>query len=254
MVDTAHLAMVSNVTITQSRTSWDLEFGRRSLCVTRIREARTLGPANIAVGRRDAPRLIWPLVIGIVISITAFGLAVVGAVASEPSYLQKATRYSVSVPVPEPETKRPHRLANHQFKRSRPALPPTAFSASSAAILSGDRFDAEDEPYAAKAMEAGEFQEWLGADGQRRFLNAGPVHTKGGKLCRDMALLIRRTDGSSLARSAQRCTTGRTHDVAMEAEAFQDAPTPDEKGAPQIKLRTLPGSAILTYSSSAANN
>ena len=57
----------------------------------------------------------------------------------------------------------------------------------------------------AVAMQTGEFQDWRGADGRLNFLTAGPVYEKAGKRCRDLALLVRGSDGSNRVDSVHRC-------------------------------------------------
>lgn len=238
MVDAAHSAMNSNsVTLMQSRTSWGIEFGRHRISLTRMREARAVGRLDDASSGRSIPKLIGPIVIGTFASVSAFGLTVIGAGASEPSPFQGSPHYAVSVPVPTRATKRPVRLPDRPSLKSRQASAETGTPPRSGEILSGARFDAEDEPHVAQAMQAGEFQEWLGADGQRRFLNAGPMQAETGKRCRDLVLLVRRMDGSSHTRSARRCTSGHTRGGGIDAPAPETAFAQERRDDPSTETR-----------------
>lgn len=216
MVDVTQLAAIRDTTtIKQSHTSWGIRFGRHEFEVTRTREARAIGQHTVPFVASQVARPIWPLAIGTFASVSAFGLFVFGAVASEPLLPGGRSHYSVSVPVPALTSKVsvavPSRRATNRAK-DRSVVPILA-------VASGPRFDAEDESYVAKALRSGEFQEWLGSDGQRRFLNAGPEQAEGGERCRDLALLVRRTDGSSRTRSARRCIGGSAPSTAMTANS-----------------------------------
>lgn len=203
MVDAAHLTAVpASMTVAQSRTSWGFEIGRHRLSVTRTREARTIGQMIDAPRSRPSHRPAWPLAIGAFASVSAFGLFVFGAVASEPLMPRQQVRYSVSLPVPV-RASRPVKDTRVHKIRTAPALVDAGEWIGS--NLSGPRFDAADEPYVVKAMHTGAFQEWLNSDGQRRFLNVGPEQAEGDRRCRDLALLIRASDNSSRTRSARRC-------------------------------------------------
>lgn len=213
MVDAAHSAVIfTPMTLTQSRTSWTLELGSFCISMTRMREARTVGCLEDAIGKRRFPKLVWPIAVGTFASVSALGLAVIGASASELSSYPNSPHRTVSVPVPTAEKKRPLRLPERKPRSSRPASAESEKSSRSGEIPPGARFDAEDEVHVARAMLVGELQEWLGADGKQHFLNAGPAQLEAGRLCRDLVLLVRRTDGGSHTRSIRRCTTGHFPD------------------------------------------
>lgn len=204
------------VTITQSRTSWGLEIGQHRLALTRMREARVVGQLKDPPARNVA-KSAWPLAIGTFASVSAFGLFVFGAVASEPLPLPQFGRYSVSVPVPARSAASEVDAPIRRARKIRVAVPPVAVPTSQEVAFSGSRFELADEPYVTKAMRTGEFQEWLGADGQRRFLSVGAEQADGERRCRELALLVRRTDGSNQARSARRCAAGAAHQNANAA-------------------------------------
>ena len=121
-------------------------------------------------------------------------------------------RYSVSVDVPA-------RVARAARPTARPSPGRIARLATPVAPAIDVPFEGPDAPYVARAMATGAFQEWEGADGQLRFLTAGPARAEGGRTCRDMALLIRLAEGGSRVRSAERCTTEPVSDPAPAADA-----------------------------------
>lgn len=193
------------VTITQSRTSWGIEVGRHRMAVTRMREARTVGGTDAPRGQPTTPKSIWPIAIGTFASVSAFGLIVFGAVASEPLPFVGHQRYSVSVPLPAPSAKQTTGHPAHAPKARIVTMIAPATPLADDADASAHRPALPDEVYVARAVRTGELQEWLGADGQRRFLSAGPEQVDGDQRCRALALLIRRTDGGNEVRNSRRC-------------------------------------------------
>lgn len=222
MVEAGHPAR-GPVAITQSRTSWGIELGRHRLAVTRMREARTVGGADAARDRPTTPRSVWPVAIGTFASVSAFGLIVFGAVASEPLSFAGHQRYSLSVPLPARSARAtPDRSTRPPKARVAAAIPP--------AVTLDDGADGSalpilaDEIYVARAVRTGEFQEWLGADGQRRFLSAGPEQVDGDRRCRALALLIRRADGGNEVRNSRHCTDAPASGPAT-VSLEEDAPS-----------------------------
>ena len=224
MVRATPAAMRDAVTITQSRTSWGLEIGHHRMAVTRMREARVVGRHAEFGAARSAVRPVWPLAIGTFASVSAFGLFVFGAVASEP-LLPQFARYSLIVPVPARSETPVITIPIRHARKVRTAVPPTTALPAQDAISSGTRFEAADEPYVAKAMRTGELQEWLGADGQRRFLSAGAEQVDGDRHCRELALLVRRTDGNNQAYGARRCVAGKRGTGAADASTQEHLPS-----------------------------
>ena len=205
MTDSPHAAASPDQVFTADvHTSWGIEIGRLRLAVTRTRDARTVGRA--VAPPRPVPRAASPFAAGALAGMGAVALLVVGASAERPT----ASRYMVSVPVPGPAVRH---LARPAPRKRAPA--PTPPAAALAGDPSGETFDVGDEPYVAKAMATGAFQEWEDAAGQRRFLTAGPAHFADGRSCRAMALLVRLAEGGSHVRSAQRCTTGPVSDAPL---------------------------------------
>lgn len=190
--------------LTQSRTRWGVEIGGLQLAVTRTREERRRGD-----GVTRSARGPWGIAIGAFASLSALALLVVGAGAARP---ESQARYSVVVPVPE--------VAAPAVRRVAPATPrPTVGVVAAKPVMTLDKaFGSADEPYVARALASGAFQEWEDAAGQRRFLTAGPARIAGGRACRNLALLIRLPDGGSRVRSAERCI------AAPLIEDMPDAP------------------------------
>ncbi len=215
MTDSPHAAASPDQVFTSDvHTSWGIEIGRLRLAVTRTRDARTVGRA--VAPPRPVPRAASPFAAGALAGMGAVALLVVGASAERPS--AGSDRYMISVPVPGPAVRHLARPAPRKRAPGR-ATPPAAALAGDP---SGETFDAGDEPYVARAMATGAFQEWEDAAGQRRFLTAGPARFADGRSCRAMALLVRLAEGGSHVRSAQRCTTG----------PVSDAPPPDVVAEP----------------------
>ena len=177
----------------QSRSSWSVEIGRLRFAVTREREVERGFPA--AAPSRSA----WPFSAGALTGVGTVALLVAGASAAPRDMI--AARYMVSVPVPAAVVPHVARRAS-----SKPAGR-TVARATSIGLSSGERFDAADAPYVARAMATGAFQEWDDALGQHRFLTAGPARVEDGRYCRNMALLVRLAEGGSRVHSATRCTT-----------------------------------------------
>lgn len=175
----------------RSHTSWSVELGRLRFAVTRVREAERGMP--VVAPRRSA----WPFGAGALTGVGTVALLVAGASAAPRDMI--AARYSVSVPVPTPVE---HRVVRAIVRKPVGRTVPRAI-----ALASGERFDANDEPYVTRAMATGAFQEWDDALGQHRFLTAGPARLENGRYCRNMALLVRLAEGGSRVRSATRCTT-----------------------------------------------
>ncbi len=229
MVDAPGSAMApSPMTITQSRTSWGFELGRQGLIVTRSRDTRTIGARYTAVSiPPPARRFVWPFAIGTFVSVSAFGLVVFGALAAEPALFSQPSRYLLSVPVPARAPRHAISPRPHRLKSRWAALAPSSplFDES----IAGDRFGVEDELYAAKAMRTGKFQEWLGADNQRRFMTAGPAQIETSHLCRNLVLLVRQMDGSSQTQSARRCMNVHSGAIAsgIAEDVRHNAITPD---------------------------
>lgn len=195
----------------RSHTRWGVELGGFRCAVTRTRETCNQPSAL----RRSASRA-RAFTAGALTGIGGVTLLVVGASAAPGVFTP--VRYLVSVPVPD--------VVSHAVRTApRKAAPGRATRSSPVAdAFTGDRFAAADEPYVARAMATGAFQEWEGADGLPRFLTAGPAHPGNGRVCRDLALLVRLADGGSHVRSAERCTTGPISDapsVASGAEAYE---------------------------------
>lgn len=239
-----------SMSITQSRTSWGVELGRHRFSVTRVREARTIGgldrpPIRVRapVPRAPSRTPAWPIAIGAFASISAFGLFVVGAIASEPAIPRQQSRYSLSLPVPARAAAVVKALARARKPQA------AAHDASAWSDLSGSRFDLGDEPYVVRAMQAGEFQEWLGSDGQRRFLSAGPEQADGDRRCRELALLVRDPNGSSRTRTARRCgplaDAGRTMAASTPASTASDVAdlSPDANARPADPAYVVVGEA-----------
>lgn len=185
------------------RTLLALEVGGFRLSLTRTGSAA--GPAQAR-----------PFGVGAFTGLAVATLALAGASAApRPEAL---TRYTVSVDVPAPVA-----------RVVRPAPRPSPGRVSSKAVAAAAPVDAPfegaDAPYVARAMATGAFQEWMGADGQLRFLTAGPARTEGVRTCRDLALLIRLAEGGSRVRSAERCTTEPVNDAATAPEP---TPIPEE--------------------------
>lgn len=178
----------------RSRTRWGVEIGRLQFAVTRTREVEGTPPGAAP----PPPRPAWPFAAGAAAGVGALALLVAGASAAPRDIL--SARYMVSVPIPPPAVR---------VARPAPRKPAaTGRAVPRPAAASGEHFDAGDEPYVARAMATGAFQEWEDDVGQRRFLTAGPARAAGGRFCRDLALLVRFTEGGSHVRSAKRCTTG----------------------------------------------
>ncbi len=213
-------------TVVQSRSNWSVEVGRHRLSVTRTRERRVIGGAGGAPARA-ARRSIWPVAAGVFTTVSAFGLVVVGAVAT-PRLAERA-RYAVSVPVPTTDrmtAASPAHLASGRTPSRLAALSRPAGDASST------RFEAGDEPHVAAAMASGEFQEWRDAAGQLRFLTAGTARTDAGRHCRDLALLTHLAGGGSHVVSERRCTSAELRDApAATVDAATDVPD-DQVPAP----------------------
>jgi hypothetical protein len=86
-----------------------------------------------------------------------------------------------------------------------------------------------DEVYLDNAMRTGEMQEWIGSDGNRRFLRVGPEQVVGGRRCRALATLIRRTEGDNEVRQSQRCLD---HPIANGSTGDKN-----DESTPSAKLR-----------------
>ena len=150
-----------------------------------------------------------PFAIGALAGVSALGLLALGAIAPARLALAGRPRYSVSVPLAP-------RSAKHIAGRA-PHVSRIRVAAGEAALLPPDDVNVARPPlgtssedlYIERAMRTGQLQEWLGVDGQRRFLNVGPEQEDGDRYCRDMVMLIRRADGRSETRSSRRCLTDR---------------------------------------------
>ncbi|WP_375392506.1 hypothetical protein [uncultured Sphingomonas sp.] len=200
--------------VSRTRTSWDVELGGLRFGITRTRETQTAGDAVVPT---RAARPAWPLAIGAFAGVSALGLAVMGATAAVRPDLP--ARYMVSMPVP---ALAPPPRAHHVH---RPAPVRTGAAAVSPADAR-DGFAAGDAPYVARALRTGAFQEWSDADGQHRFLTAGPGRAGAdGKTCRDLALLVRLADGGSHVHAAQRCTAEPVSDAASAAQEDEGEPS-----------------------------
>lgn len=253
MVDAAHFKAVSEpMTVIQSRTSWGVEVGRHRLSVSRTHEARTIGRTG-DLSRRPISRTLvfrpaWPLAVGTFASVSAFGLFVFGAVASEPLLPQEKARYLVSLPVPIRATK-PVKAVH--IRKAQTLSRSTDARKWVDEVPSGPRFDAADEPHVVQAMHTGEFQEWLAPDGQRHFLSVGSEQAGGRSRCRDMALLVRGSDGSSRTRTARRCLTEsarRATHMAGNDDRLWTSPSTQEKPA-SLSAETDASSATRTIDS-----
>ena len=210
----AYFPARSRPAVTRTRTSWDVELGDLRFGITRTRETQTAGDAAVPT---RAARPGWPLAIGAFAGVSALGLAVMGATAAVRPDLP--ARYMVSMPVPALAP--PPRA--HHVRRPGPAR--TATPALSIADAR-DGFAAGDAPFVARALRTGAFQEWSDADGERRFLTAGPARAgPDGQTCRDLALLVRLADGGSHVHAAQRCTAEPVSDAAPAVREDEDEPS-----------------------------
>ena len=180
-----------------AHSSWSIEFGRFRIAVTRTRAMPAARPRASAFAA------------GALAGVGGVALLVVGAnAAPQPA---ATVRYMVSVPVP---------AAARHLVRATPKAPVAGRQTPKpAAALTGERFDAADEPHVARAMATGAFQQWEDADGMPRFLTAGPARFTNGRACRDLALLVRLAGGGSHVRSVERCTTGPVTDDLPAADA-----------------------------------
>ena len=217
MADVARLARTEPVRVARSRTRWALEIGRLRVEITRTREAHTVGVP--ATGLAARPASFWPVVAGTFVSVSAFALVVFGARATQRP--PDRPRYIVSVAVPAA----PHVA---ETPRRRPAIGREAPPMEVQATARDSHFDFDEEPHVAAAMRTGELQEWLGDDGQRRFLTAGPASAEGDRRCRDLALLTRLAEGGSHVRALHRCTTATVGDPpAAEPDVAEQAASGD---------------------------
>lgn len=177
-----------------------------------------LGGFRLAL-TRDAdsarPAQARPFGLGAFAGLTLATLALAGASAAPRP--DAPIRYVVSVDVPPP-------VAQVARPAPRPSLGRFVRKPPPVSAVEDTSFDAADAPYIARAMATGALQEWEGADGQLRFLTAGPPRTAGGRTCRDMALLIRLAEGGSRVRSAERCTTEPVSAAAQPAEPPEEHP------------------------------
>jgi len=192
------MRLLNSTSEPRTRTLIALEIGGLRLALTRTGSA-----ARSAQTRRFG--------MGAFTGLAVTTLALAGASAAPQPQPQAVTRYTVTVDVPAP-------IARAVKATPRPASGRINKPRIAEGIAADAPFGLEDAPNVARAMTTGAFQEWEGADGQLRFLTAGPARAEGGRTCRDMALLIRLAEGGSRVRSVERCTTAPVSDAARPAD------------------------------------
>ena len=231
----------STVTITRSRQSWTLEFGRERWALTRVREACTVATSSPLETSLPIvpPKKLWSLAAGAFASVSAFGLIAFGAAASEPSLRSGEKRYLVSVPLPS-RAERHTRQAAVSPNEKRTALILNSAPLAPKSKLPIEIVTIADEVYFDNAMRTGEMQEWIGSDGNHRFLTVGPEQVIEGQRCRALATLIRRTEGANEVRQSQRCldhpavsglTDDKDDETASSAEMQKPGLDPADQGS-----------------------